>query len=389
MRILYVTTIAITMNFFPEHIRMLQEEGHQVELATNLNDPLPERVAALNCRTHHIPFSRSPLSRDNLRAYQAFKNLLDTERYDIVHTHTPNASAIVRLACRKLRKKGTRVFYTAHGFHFYTGAPMKNWLIYYPVERFLSRWTDVLITISQEDLKRAKTFHAKKVAFVHGVGLDTARFDLQWTAEEKWAKRQELGVGADDVMLLSVGELRQLKNHEIVIRALAKLKNPRLRYVICGEGPLREHLSELARELDVADQVSLLGIRRDIAQLNQVADMLLMPSFREGLPVALMEAMAARNPQICSADRGSVDLIVDGQGGAVCPATGMDDFAKAIAKLAADKLARERMGEYNRARVEAFQVDRVLDELREIYGLNGARGESGEEEAVPVGAATW
>lgn len=371
------------MNFFPEHIRMLQGAGHQVELATNLDVPLADKVAVLNCLAHHIPFSRSPFSRDNLRAYRAFKALLAENHYDIVHTHTPNASAIVRLACRSLRKKGTRVFYTAHGFHFYTGAPGKNWLIYYPVERFLSRWTDVLITMNQEDFKRAKTFHAKRAAFTHGVGLDTARFDLQWTEGEKRAKRQELGVADDELMLLSVGELSRRKNHETVIRALAKLQNPKLRYFICGDGPLGAHLSGLAQELGVAGQVSLLGRRGDIAQLNQAADMFVLPSFQEGLPVAPMEAMAARNPVICSRIRGGVDLIVDGQGGILCPVTGVDAFAEAIARLAADELIRSQMGEYNRARLEAFQTDRVLDELREIYGLKGDASKAGQEEAVP------
>ena len=288
MNILYVTTISATMGFFPEHIKMLRDAGHTVELACNLEKPLPEKTAALGCKAHHIPFSRSPFSRDNLAAYKALKQLLAKNRYDIVHTHTPNASAIVRLACRRLRKDGLRVFYTAHGFHFYTGAPMKNWLLYYPVERFLSRWTDVLITMNHEDYLRAKTFRARRVAFTHGVGVDVSRFRLDWTEAQRQQKRQELGVDGDDFLILSVGELIPRKNHETAIRAAAELKDLSVKYFIAGSGPLKEHLEVLAGQLGIKDQVRLLGTRWDIPELNQAADLFLFPSFQEGLPVSLL-----------------------------------------------------------------------------------------------------
>lgn len=373
MKVLYVTTIASTMNFFPAHIKMLQEAGHTVELASNFSygeKCLKEPMQALNCMQHHIPFSRSPFSKDNLAAYKALKQLLAENHYDIVHTHTPNASALVRLACRKLRKNGLRVFYTAHGFHFYSGAPRKNWLVYYPIEKILSHWTDVLITMNQEDYQRARTFRAQSVAFTHGVGVDIARFQLDWTEEQRYEKRHALGIADDDFMILSVGELIRRKNHETAIRAVAALKDPTVKYVICGAGELKEQLEALTKELGVSGQVKLLGIRRDIGELNQAADLFLFPSFQEGLPVALMEAMAAGKAVACSRIRGNVDLVADGQGGLLCPPDDVEGWARNLARLVADPALRRQMGMWNETAVEAFSIQRVLAELREIYGLS-------------------
>lgn len=385
MKILYVTTVAITMGFFPTHIKMLQDAGHTVELACNLTEPVPEKVAALGCAQHHIPCSRAPFSKDNLTAYQRLKKLLAENHYDIVHTHTPNASALVRLACRKMRKDGLRVFYTAHGFHFYTGAPLKNWLIYYPVERFLSRWTDVLITMNQEDRVRAETFHAGKTAFIHGIGLNVGRFDLGWDRARREEKRNELGIGRGEKLLLSVGELSHRKNHIVVLQALAKLQRSNVKYLICGEGPLRRYLQEQIRALELERQVELLGTRRDVAQLNQAADLYVFPSLQEGLPVALMEAMAGGKPVICSDIRGNRDLIEDGKGGLLRVPHSVEDWQAALDLLLGSSERRAAMGRHNQSAVRGFSEKQVLEELRAIYGLEEENNGTGGQEAPAEG----
>lgn len=367
MKILYVTTVSVTMGFFPAHIRMLQDEGHTVELACNLDDPLPEKAAELGCAAHHIPFSRSPLSADNIQAYWELKKLLDENHYDIVHTHTPNASVIARLACRRLRKKGVRVFYTAHGFHFYVGAPLKNWLMFYPVEKLLSRWTDVLITINHEDYQRAqKKFHAKKTVYIPGVGLDTERFGCYDTRE---VKRRELGIPMDAKVLLTVGELNANKNQSVVIRAMAELSDPNLHYVLCGRGESEGALRQLAEELGVAERVHFLGFRTDVPEIYPAADLYLCPSFREGLNVSIMEAMASGLPVLCSDIRGNRDLVEREKGGLRCRPDDVDEFAQAIQTLLEHPERREEIGQYNREAVEAFSLKRVLCALQDVYGF--------------------
>lgn len=348
---------------------MLQESGAEVELASNFElsgKAMREPILARNCKTHQIPFSRSPLSKDNLRAYRELKKLLAENQYDIVHTHTPNASALVRLACRKLRKKGTRVFYTAHGFHFFSGAPLKNWLIYYPVERFLSRWTDVLITINKEDERRARAFHAKKTAYVHGVGIRTDTFcPHDYTRGER---RDEIGIPQDAILLLSVGELNENKNHETAICALAELGDTSIYYVICGEGAKYAALERLSSELGLERQVKLVGVRSDVAQWMADADIYFFPSRREGLSVSLMEAMVSGLPVVCSDIRGNRDLIQNDDGGYLCAADSAEQYADRIRMMCAGPTLRS-FGQRNIEKVKEFSMETVLRELKEIYEI--------------------
>lgn len=369
MKILYVTTISNTVNaFLIPHIEMLINEGHQVDVAFNLEQEVNPRIKELGCKVWILPFQRSPLKLDNKRAYKQLKELLVREKYDLVHTHTPIASAIVRLVCKKL--VGIKVFYTAHGFHFYTGAPLINWLAYYPVEKYLSRYTDTLITINKEDYERAKTkFRAKNIEYVPGVGLDLKKFAP--LKIDKSVTRERLVLPKDAFLVLSVGELNKNKNHEIVIRAIAKLNNPKVHYVICGQGPLEDYLKNLSKELSVENQVHLLGFRKDISTIMQSVDMFAFPSFREGLSVALMEAMANGLPVVCSKIRGNVDLIDAEKGGYLIGTSDIEQILEYIRRLAEFKHLRSELGNFNLKKVENYSVENVLCKMKIIYRING------------------
>lgn len=368
MKILYVTTISLTMNsFFKPHIQMLIEEGYQVEIACNNKDlaldPLYEK---LGCKLYQIDFSRSPLSIDNMKAYSQLKKIIENGCFDVVHCHTPNASVITRLVCRKFRKnKGLKVFYTAHGFHFYKGAPMLNWMIYYPIEKLCSYFTDKLITINHEDFALAKKkFKAKEVLYVPGVGVDLSRF--QNVQVDRNAKRQEIGVPEDSFLLLSVGELNENKNHQVVIRALAELHNPAIHYAIAGVGDKKDYLLNLAEELGVSYQVHLLGYRADVVQLYRIADTYILPSIREGLNASLMEAMACGLPVICGNIRGNTDLIGEESGLLVKPRD-TNGFYKNIGKLVKSPGLCLANAERNRFEVKNFEIKVVLEKMKKIY----------------------
>lgn len=369
MRILYVTTISLTMNsFFKPHIEMLVNEGHQVEIACNSNDlALDELYSKLGRVSYQVDFSRSPLSMDNIKAYGQLKDVIKNGNYDIVHCHTPNASVITRLVCRRFRKKnGLKVFYTAHGFHFYKGAPKLNWLVFYPVEKFCSRFTDKLITINKEDYELAKDkFKAKEVHYVPGVGIDLSRFEN--IQVDKNAKRREIGVPEDAFLLLSVGELNENKNHQVVIRALAKLDNPNIHYAIAGVGEKKEYLLSLANELGVSDQVHLLGYRKDIPQLNRSADVFCFPSLREGLGLAAIEAMACGLPIVTSNVRGINDYSVDGITGYKCAPTDIAGFASAIQKFLKDSSSRIETGQKNVGSVRKYSTVSINNFMKDIY----------------------
>lgn len=366
MRILYVTTISLTVNsFFKPHIDMLVKEGHTVEIACNARElPLDPFYTELGCAFHQIDFSRSRMSRDHIKAYGQLKRLVAAGAYDIVHCHTPNASVITRLVCRRWRKKtGLRVFYTAHGFHFFKGASKLNWMIYYPIEKLCARMTDKLITINREDYALAKRkFKAGKVLYVPGVGIDPSKFSE--ITVDRAEKRRSLGIPEDAKLILSVGELNENKNHRLVIGALSQMSDARVHYAIAGDGPLAKTLCAFADECGIADRVHLLGYRSDIAELYRVADVFCHPSLREGLPVSLMEAMACGLPVACSRIRGNADLIHDDGGALFDPRDGADCRHALEAVLGGDL---GNMGDVNRKNAQRYSVGDILAQMKSIY----------------------
>lgn len=367
MKILYVTTVSGSINaFLIPHIKMLLKSGHQVDIACKTSKPIndPELLIGKNCNIYEIPFHRSPLNKDNFLAYKNLEKLIQKEEYDLIHTHTPIASVITRLVCKKF--KNLNVIYTAHGFHFYKGASWKNWLIYYPLERWLAKYTNLLITLNKEDFKKANTsFNANKTVYLPGVGVDIKR--ISENPVEKDSKKTEINVPCDSKILLSIGELNKNKNHEIIIKSMALLNDPNLYYVICGQGPLEKYLKNLALELGIEKQIKLLGFRTDINEICKISDVFIFPSFREGLPVSIMEAMACNLPVICSNIRGNSDLIVNEKGGFLIEENNQYDYKKHIEFLVSNESERKKMGEFNKEKVKEFSIENVLRKLNKIY----------------------
>jgi len=372
MKILYVTTIGSTMGFFDSLIKILLADGHTVDMATNVSiSKIPERCNGLGCKVYNIDCSRNPLSKSNLKVTKQLKSLVQDGDYDIVHCHTPIAAALTRLACRKLRKDGLKVFYTAHGFHFYKGAPFKNWLIYYPIEKICSYMTDVLITINREDYARAcKKMKAKKVEYVPGVGIDVEKFrDFDFEDCERNEFRSELGIPSDAKLLVSVGELNENKNHQVVLKAVSLLEDKNIHYAIAGEGESAEQLKNLAKELGISDRFHLLGYRNDVEKLYKEADICCLPSFREGLPVAVIEGMASGLPIVVADNRGTRDLCENGVNGFICNPSSPEEFATAITKILSDNALKEKMIQTNIKKAEDFNVKSINDIMLKIYGI--------------------
>ena len=353
------------MSFFKDFIHHLIREGHTVDIATNEKDyPVPAIYQELGCKVYHIDTSRSPFSIGNVKAIKQLKKIVSGGGYDLVHCHTPIAAACTRIACRGARKRGVRVLYTAHGFHFYKGAPKKNWLVFYPVEKLCARMTDVLITINREDFAFAKRkLKAKRVEYIPGVGIDPERF---LPTEKSLLKRNEIGVPENAKLLLSVGELNRNKNHEKVLRAIAELGRDDVHYAIAGKGALANELTGLAEELGIAERVHILGYRDDVAELYGAADLFVHPSYREGLPVAVIEAMAAGLPVVASRIRGNKDLITDDGGRLVCPCNA-HGFAEAIGELLSDTETSEKMGAHNREAAKNYSTEAVSELLMKLY----------------------
>lgn len=368
MKILYVTTIGLTMIFFKDLVKDLIEEGHTVDIACNETEyKVDDCYREMGCRIHPMEWSRSPLKRGNMRAVRELKRIVAEHQYDIVHCHTPIAGFCTRMACKGLRKRGVKVFYTAHGFHFYHGAPLRNWLVYYPAEKLCSRFTDTLITINREDYGLAvKRMKARRTEYIPGVGVDTDRFRV--CAADRTAKRRALGIPEDAFLLLSVGELNENKNHQVVIRAVAGMQNPRIHYMIAGEGPLRERLQQLAQELGVVEQVHLLGYRNDVAELYQTADVNLFPSVREGLGLAAIEGMAAGLPLLCTDNRGTREYAgAYDEVGFHCFCGSPEDYCEKITVLENDSSLYDALSRLGMRMAETFSVRKINDAMKKLY----------------------
>lgn len=371
-KVLFVATVVKThmMQFHLPYLRMFQQMGWQTAVAARNDYENPADCQIPWCDAYFdIPFQRMPWKIGNFRAYRMLKEVIDQGDYDIIHCHTPVGAMLARLAARSARKRGTKVIYTAHGFHFFKGAPLMNWLLFYPVEWALSYLTDVLITINAEDYALAKKrLHPKQLAYVPGVGIDTSRFHLDETVRSQ--TRQELGFGPEDFLLLTVAEMTANKNHITVLKALAQLKQQpcyeRMHYLICGRGEQWPALEQAAQELGVADHVHFLGYRQDAPRLYQAGDLFVFVPYREGLPVALMEAMASRMCVVCTEIRGNTDLVEDGKTGCFVENT-PQALAQTIAQLYDQPEQRAALGAAAQRRAADFDQLAVLEQVKQLY----------------------
>lgn len=376
-KILIVASVISFIEWFnKENVEFLKNELNcEVHIACNLDymkdtdikrtNKYIERLKSENIVLHNILFARNPINTANIKAYKELKGIINREKFDLIHCHTPAAAMITRLAARYAHKSGTTVMYTCHGFHFHNAAPLKNWIIYYPVEKFLSRYCDYIVTINKEDFSRAKTFHCKKVRYIPGVGVDIAK--IRTISVDKSAKRKELNIPENAILILSVGELIERKNHEVIIRALGKLKNRNIYYAIAGKGPLKEYLENLSDKMQIRNNVVFLGFRTDIYELYHIADISAFPSKIEGLGLAGIEAMAAGVPLVSSNVHGILDYVENGKTGYAVPPNDIDGFAEAIELLTENEELRNSMKQNCIEAVTPFEINNALNVMWNIY----------------------
>ena len=371
-KVLFVATVVKThmMQFHIPYLKMFQEMGWETAVAARNDYEDPADCQIPYCDAYFdIPFERTPWKRENWTAYRMLKRVIDEGKYDLIHCHTPVGAMLARLAARDARKKGTKVIYTAHGFHFFRGAPLVNWLLFYPAEWLLAFATDVLITINKEDYDRAKRhMHAGRIEYVPGVGIDTSKF--RQIAVSPSDKRRELGFREDDFLILTVAEMTRNKNHITILKALHLLKDTpefaNMHYLICGRGEVWGKLEADAKNVGITDHVHFLGYRTDAPELYRCSDLFAFMPFREGLSVALMEAMSCGMAVVCSKIRGNTDLIDDGVSG-VFAENNPQAVADAILTLYRDPQRRAELGRGAAEKVKQFDNENVHQLMKDIY----------------------
>lgn len=376
MKILFVATVRSHIGQF--HMPFIRElKAHGVEVHAAFKDNSADKpgldLSAID-KTFEVPFERRPLRPNNIKAYRELKKIIDGNGYDAVHCHTPMGAVITRLAAKSARKKGTKVIYTAHGFHFFKGASMKNWMLFYPVEKYLSKYTDCLITINSEDCELAhkKKFRAGKIYKVHGVGVELDKFKAV-DADEKARLRAEYGYDGDTFIMIYPADLSVRKNQPMLFDALQKIaeKNKNVKLLLPGQPIRLEEYKRMVSERGIADNVEFLGYRRDINNLVGLSDLSVASSFQEGLPINLIEAMAMGNAIVATDVRGNNDAVEDGVNGYLVPVGDSDLMAEKILELMNDREKLRTFGENGLDMVKDFSTENVNREMLTIYGNLG------------------
>lgn len=345
-------------------IRALKEQGHIVHAAYHDNSAdKPGLDLSMIDRVFEVPFERSPYSPRNVKACIILKRIIDDGNYDIIHCHTPVGGVMTRIAAREARKNGSKVFYTAHGFHFYKGAPKKNWAMFFPVEMALAKETDVLITINQEDYELArKHFNAGNVVKVNGVGVDLSKFHPA-TEQEKQAARASLGIKPEQFVMLCAADLSVRKNQQMIFRAMAHIKDecPSMVALMPGQPILKKEYEKICSELGISDMVRLMGYRRDIDKLLAACDCVISSSRQEGLPMNLIEAAASGRYIIATDVRGNMDVVKQSGYGALMKLNDIEAMASEIKKAMAVNCAPDLV------KIHIFDENEIVNEVMSLY----------------------
>lgn len=367
-KILFVANIYEHIySFHLPYMKWLKEHGYEVHVVANeLGDykiPYADRVIEMG-------IERSPFKLGNIKALKQLRNFIDKERYDIISCHTPMGGVLARLAARKARKQySLKVIYTAHGFHFYKGAPKKNWLLFYPIEKYLSRFTDAIVTINKEDYELVKThgFKNEETYLIHGIGIDYARLGVDDLSINDL--RSKYGYGSDDFLMLYLAEFIPRKNHSFLIYVMPKLieRIPNIKLILAGRGDEKDKMMLLAKRLGVESYVDFVGFRDDVGNLIYISDIGVSSSSQEGLGMCLAESLYMGKPVVASDIRGHRDLVKSGNNGFLFSLDNEKQFIDQVVYMYNHPDERKAMGEYAAANIGDFVIDNTLKEMIGIY----------------------
>ena len=364
-RILFVATLSIHFQcFYLPCFKLLKDDGWEV--SSVCLDP----VELPHCdKNYGVCIERLPYHAKNILAYKQLEEIITRNKFDVIHCNTPMGGVLARLASRKARKHGTKVIYTAHGFHFYKGSPYLGWLLYCPIEFILSKVTDCLITINDEDYSFAKKhLKAAEVVYVHGVGYDNEKF-LKVSKEKRDELRRKNGYSDTDILLVYVAELNENKNQQVLIRAFKKIaeNKPKARLLLIGPDRLGGRNQQFARDLDIEHKVDFPGIRTDVHELIPMCDLTVASSIREGLPVNIMESLACGVPVVATNNRGHRALIENGVNGYLTNLNNAEELAERVLEIIEDEETYRMLSENAVKSVVRFSKDYVLEEMKAVY----------------------
>lgn len=372
-KVLIVATVFKFLSFEETDMNTLKQMGFEIHTATNMKTAgwLKDdgTLDYLDIKKHQIDFARKPFSKQNIVAYKQLKKLLSQEKFELIHCHTPVAATILRGAAIKAKKRGTKIIYTSHGFHFHHASGIKSWFIYYPIEYIMAFCCDMIITINKEDYNVVQKFHTKQKKYIPGVGVDVKHIMNMQIDKNK--VRSKFQIPPEAFLILSVGELSERKNHKVIIKAIAQLRDPEVYYLICGTGNQKEYLEKLADKCGIRNQVIFAGQQQheEVLKLGHAADIGALPSLIEGLGLTGIEILSAGKPIIASGVHGIKDYVVTNQTGICCSPYSVEEFKNAIEILKANRELYVHCCEEAPQMALKFDIDNVKRKMEENYRI--------------------
>ncbi len=365
-KILYTATTNIhILNFHLPYLEWFRSQGYEVHVACNGNPDIPGADKVFT-----VPFGRSPFDSTNRRAFRQLKQIIREHHYELIHAHTPMGGIVTRMAARGARKSGTKVLYTAHGFHFYKGAALKNWLVFFPIEWFFARFTDAIITINNEDFATLSSMNFPSAGKfkTDGIGINPDRLDI--SGYDRATIRHEMGIGEDEVVILYIAEFIPRKNHRFIFESIPAIleKAPNTRFVFAGgKAALGDQMIAYAKANGFEDRIIVLGYHPEIARFISIADIGISSSHAEGLPIGIAEIMSKGLPVVISDIRGHNELVAHGKSGFLYERTSRQAFVEAVVRLCQNAVLRKQIGDEGAQYVKKFDLRNPLEQTIAIY----------------------
>ncbi|WP_019414615.1 glycosyltransferase family 4 protein [Paenisporosarcina sp. TG20] len=366
MKILFVASVyKHLIAFHVPYMKYLENKGYEIICVAKNDVEDKRKLEDMGFKCFNVSFDRNPWSLNNIRAYRILIKYFKENSIKFIHVHTPVAAFITRLAARK-QKFG--VVYTAHGFHFFKGAPIKNWIVYFTLEKLAAKWTSHIITMNMEDYNRALKMNYREgaVHYVHGVGVQESEKKL--SKKEKKVLLKEIGIPGNSIVISYVAEFNENKNHIFLLENWREIKaeNSKAVLLLMGSGTGEKKLEKYIQDNDLKD-IYFLGYRQDIDKLLQITNVVTLLSYREGLPKSIMEAMREGLPCIVSDTRGLRDLVNDQESGYVVSHNDDDMLIQRFNYLLENKDIREKFGINACKKLTPYILGNVLEEYKVIY----------------------
>jgi len=345
------------------YLKWFHDKKITVHTATNSNKKL-ENVDV----NYNIPVERSPFKLNNIKAIFKLKKIIEKEKYDIIHTHTPMGAAVTRLASIKYRKNNdVKIIYTAHGFHFYKKCPLINWLIYYPVEKTLSKYTDLIITMNEEDYKFAKKHFKTNIEYIPGIGFDEQKFNKKLSNIEQQKLKEKLNIDKYAYIISYVAEINKRKRQTYLLKTIKKMKLTNEVFLLIGDEQNSKKLKKYVKKNNLQEHVKFIGFQENVGNYLDISNLIISVSSQEGLPLNIMEAMYKNKPIIVTNCRGNIDLIKNNINGIVVDIKNQKQLIESISFLKHNNSYAKKLGEHNKKIINQYSINNVLPIMENIY----------------------